>query len=188
MLKNKQISSINHLHGEALIADGSGKTVFAYPQMQKGITFPVNPTSGDTFYHITDNEIYCYDYVRLKWITIYKEIIELGRNTLATNTAGYLGIADFYHTSTTGFKLMKNGTILSASVINDNVVTRTIQIRINNSSTTYVDLSLSGQSSKIVTNANLDFNSGDFLNVYIDTGTSAAMSKISVLIEIAWRH
>jgi hypothetical protein len=186
-IKAKQLNTQDHSYGEVVIADGNGGALLEFPQIQKGDIFPSNPTSGDTFFYLNDNYIYQFDGIRNKWLTINKYIIELGRNMLETNTAGYLGIADLIHNSITGFNLIKNGTILSASIMNENVVSRNIQIRINNSSSTYVNLSLTNQNSRIIS-SNFDFNNGDFLNVFIDHGNAADMNRISVLIEIAWRH
>ena len=187
-MKIKQIVSGNNIYGKAIITDGSGHTIFQYSQSEKGTIFPSNPSNGDNFYHTTDTEQYYYDSSRSKWLSNNKNTIIFGRSTLSDVTGGYLGIADLYHTSTTGILLQKNGTIVSASIINENTVTRTIQARINNSNTRYVDLSLSGQNSTIINDSNLDFSVGEFLNIYISSGIIANMDRISVLIEFVWRH
>jgi hypothetical protein len=187
MLKNKQISSKNQLYGEALIADGSGKTIYNFPQIQKGTVFPLNPVSGDTFYYLTDNLVYHFDGLRSKWLSIATKTFQFGRNNLAANTAGYLGFADFFHSSTNGILMPKNGTIIKASLLNNNTITRSVQIRINNSATIMVDISLTAQNTRIINNANLNFNSGDFMNVYVATSAGNVINGTNCLVEVAWR-
>lgn len=210
MVKPKQISSINQPYGNQLISDGSGGTFYSIPKLPSGNSFPVNPNSGDTYYHLSTNDLYYWDYKRLKWLTINKSIIQLNRNTLSNITSGYLGNGDFYHTSSTGLLMFKNGTITNVSLINDNTTTRNIEIRINNSTINVVDLNLLNSNKRIQNSANLDFIKGDYINVFIKslnilttdtdlittdnenittdaTDLDNTLNKISVLIEIAWR-
>jgi len=210
MVNPKQISSINQPYGNQLISDGSGGTFYSVPKLQNGNSFPLTTTSGDTYYHLATNDLYYWDYIRLKWLTINKSLIQLNRNTLSNITSGYLGVGDFYHTSSTGVLMFKNGTITNISLINDNSTTRNIEVRINNSTINIVDLSLLNSNKRINNNANLDFSKGDFINVFIkslnvltsdsniitaDNSNITAdlvdldntLNKITVLIEIAWR-
>jgi hypothetical protein len=188
-LKTKQIYTGNHNYGEVLLANGNSGITIAYPQLQKGNSFPTNSNSGDTYFYLNDDLLYYFDGIRNKWLSVSTVLFELGRNTLAYNTAGYLGIADTFHSSTNGIILPKNGTITAISIQNSTSITRTIEVRLNNSAVNKVDISLEATSSKVITNTNLDFSVNDLLHVYVATATSGnTISAVSCIIEINWRH
>jgi hypothetical protein len=191
-IKVKQLTSDSQLSGKTIISDGSGGFVFNYPQIQKGATFPVTPSNGDLFYYLTDNIVYYYDANKIKWLSVETTTLLLGRATIGQNTSGYFGVADAVHSSTTGIIMPKKGTIISASIdnVNNMGAARNIEIRVNNSTTTKLTITLpSGSKSVNVTNGNVNFNTGDYINaIALSNGTAPALSNASLLIKVAWRN
>jgi hypothetical protein len=101
---------------------------------------------------------------------------------------GYFGIADAVFTSTEGLNMPRNGTILSVTVDNSNVITRNIQLRVNNSAANKIDANLVTSKSVIVDDTNLDFSSGDIIQVgAFPNGVANALSNVIVIFEVAWR-
>jgi hypothetical protein len=191
-VKVKQITSGTELSGKTILSDGSGGFVYNYPQIQKGITFPATPVNGDLFYYLIDNTLYGYDSSRTKWLSVNTTTLLLGRATIGQNTSGYFGVADAVHSSTTGIIMPKNGTIISASVdnVNNMGAARNIEIRVNDSATVKLTITIpSGNKSVNITNGNVDFNAGDYINtIAISNSTAPALNNASLLIKVAWRN
>lgn len=191
-VKIKQITSGSELSGKTILADGSGGFVYNYPQVQKGITFPVTPTNGDLFYYLTNNILYYYDSSRTKWLSVETTSLLLGRATIGQNTSGYFGVADAVHSSTTGIIMPRNGTIIGASLdnVNNMGAARNIEIRVNNSAVVKLIITISsGTKSVNVTNGNVDFNTGNYINaIALSNATAPALSNASILIKVAWRN
>jgi hypothetical protein len=191
-IKIKQLTSGLETSGKTLLSDGSGLLSFGYSQSEKGTIFPIKPVNGDKFYYLIDNEEYIFDGVRDKWLSLKRETIILGRNSIAFNVSAYLGIADNVHSSTSGILMKYNGTILSASIDNNNNMNsdRIIEIRVNNSLSNKVVLTiLNGTKSISVNNANINFESGDILHsIALNNDVEPSLENISLIIEIAKRN
>jgi len=191
-IKVKQLTSGNELSGKTIIADGSGGFIYKYPQIEKGISFPVTPINGDLFYYLTNNILYQYDSGRSKWLSVEVISLLLGKATINQNTSGYFGVADVVHSSTTGIIMPRNGTIISATLdnINNMGATRNVEIRVNNSESVKLTLSLlSGNKSVSVTDGDVNFNTGDFINaIAISNSTAPELSNTTLLIKVAWRN
>jgi hypothetical protein len=191
-IKIKQLTSDNELSGKTLLSDGSNKFFFDYPQIEKGMFFPSEPINGDLFFYTIDNEPYMYDVVRVKWISLKREILILGKAIIPTNVSGYLGVSDVVHSSTTGIILPYDGVILSSTIDNSNNMgaDRNIEIRINNSLVNKVVLTISSATKQTyINNINLNFNQYNFIHaIAIANNVEPELENISLIIEIGKRN
>lgn len=186
-IKIKQLQSGNQPFGQVIKSDGSGNTIWSYP-IEIGTTFPSSPTGGTLYYRSDEDALFHYDETRTKWLSVTTNTFTCGRGSLSGNVGGYFGIADTVFSSTEGFYMPRNGTVLGMSVDNANVITRTIQLRINNSAANRIDADLVSSKSVIVDNTNLDFSSGDIIQVgALPNGIINGLSNVTVIFEVAWR-
>lgn len=154
-----------------------------------GSSFPGSPSAGDLFYRTDLVQNFEYDASRGKWLSIDRSKYISGRDDLPGNTAGYFGIVDLQFTSTEGFLMPKNGTIVSASFINANTITRDVGIRVNNSASYQVLLSLSASSSIIRNDLNLDISTGDIIQTgALSGGVLNGITRGICTFEVAWRE
>ena len=189
-IKTKQISSGTEVSGKTIVSDGSGATIFKFPQIEKGFVFPTSPMDGDQFYYITDKTLYKYDLSRTKWLSVSTKLLIAGKGSIGKNVSGYLGVSDAVHSSADGFKMIKNGTIISASIDNSTILTssRTTEIRINNSNTNKIALTiLAGNKSTYASNFNLNFNAEDLIQCITLLNNADIMNNITLIMEIAYR-
>lgn len=185
----KQLTSGSELSGQVIKTDGLGGFDFS-DVIEKGTSFPISPLSGDTFYRTDVDILFHYDGSRSKWLSINTSTLTCGRSTVDKNVSSYMLMGDSVQSSTEGFLLSRNGTIISASV--DNSVsltsTRDTEIRINNSVVNKATLLLtSGNKSVLLNNINQDFNSGDRLQVLVLLNNTDTLSNVIVMVEVAWR-
>jgi hypothetical protein len=164
-LKIKQIQSVSQIFGKVVKSDGSGNTIWS-DLIERGTTFPSNPQGGDVFYKTDREAIYHYDDSRSKWLTIKTLLYSCGRSNIQKNVSAYLEVGDAIQSSTNGFIMTHDGTILSATADNANIMvtSRDIEIRVNNSTTNRVLLTIPAASKSITTiTANQDFSAGDVI-------------------------
>jgi hypothetical protein len=181
-VKTKQITSGNELFGRILIADGdSGLTFYDASGLSfitKGTSFPSSPTGGTLYYRTDVDLLFYYDYGRSKWLTVSEDSLECGRTTAIAGGTIYMRVGDATQTSTSGFRMTRNGTILEVSAQNDNTLTsgRTLEVRVNNSTTNKVSLIInSGTSGAHMTTGNQDFSAGDLIQaVFLSGGTGGS--------------
>lgn len=188
-IKVKQIDSGSSSKGETIISDGNGNFTVGFSKLQSGDTFPPIVTSGDTYYRTDLHEIFYYDLGRSKWLSINKMSLSCGRSIAENSTASYMYIGSAVQSSTSGFRMPYNGTILSASIQNTTVATasRTLDIRINNSTVNRAQLVVNtgntGVSSK---NLNVDFTEDDLIQCVLLIGDDT-YNDVIVLLEVARR-
>jgi len=188
-IKVKQISSGIETSGKTILTNGSGGFTFGYANVEKGITFPSSPVSGDTYYRTDVAELFYYDAGRAKWLTIKKNSFSCGRSLLAAGTTGYMYVGNAVQTSANGFRMPYNGTILSASIHNSTTATgsRTLDIRVNNSTTNRIQLTVTtGNNGISITNGNLNFSANDLIQCVL-LGGADGYNDIIVTFEIARR-
>ena len=158
-------------------------------QTLKGTVYPVSPSEGAIFYR-TDNGLqFVYDGSRGKYLSTSRQTLNGGRATAVAGTTVYMRVGDATQSSTTGFKMFRNGTITGFSVDNNNTLTaaRTIQIRVNDSVVTSSIIGI-GSKSTYTNQANSDFNAGDVIQISALAGsTGSALANWIVVVEIAWR-
>lgn len=195
-VKVKQITSGNELLGKVLVSDGnSGLTFYDLSGLtniiSSGTIFPSAPTGGTLYYRTDVDLLFQYDYNRSKWITVDSHTLTCGRSSVTAGGTTYMRVGDATQSSTSGFKMIRNGTIIAASVENNNSLTaaRNIEIRVNNSVVNKVTMTiLIGTTGVVVDNANLDFSVGDLIQVVTTSGlTGSALGNPIVTIDIAYR-
>jgi len=127
---------------------------------------------------IIDGELYIYNISKNKWLTPTKTLL-FGRSGSSDghllNTAGGVG------TFNSGYKMARDGTIVSATIEASNNPGKEVYILINGniaytiSSTPAID-----------TTINLNFDVGDFIGMYVDSA-GPAITNVVATLEIAWR-
>jgi hypothetical protein len=195
-IKVKQLTSGNNQFGKVLISDGlSGVSFYDISgltyNIQKGTGFTLTPSSGDLFYRTDVDLLFHYDDSRSKWLTVNKHSLNCGRSSITAGGTIYMRVGDATHSSTVGFKMDRNGTIIGGSIQNVNIVTsvKNVEIRVNNSTINKVTLPISiGTSGTSLNNFNLDFNDGDLIQVVCVPGlTGSALSNGIAVVNIAYR-
>ena len=165
----KQISSGQEPYGKHLISDGN---------------------SGTIFYRTDVEQLYHYDESRTKWLTVTTSLYNSGRANIQKNTSGYMYVGNGVQSSTEGFYMKQNGTIIAVSIDNGNVMgtDRLIDVRVNNSTTNRVQLTMAtGNKSVSIDTANQDFNEGDIIQSIGISNGGTDFSNINVVFEVAWR-
>lgn len=194
-IQTKQLSSGNNQYGRFLISDGmSGFTFYDLSgityEVKRGTAFPTYPVDGDLFYKTDVDLLFNWDGSRTKWLTVYRDILNCGRSIVSAAGTTFMRVGDATQSSTAGFKMNRKGTIVGASVENDNILTaeKNVEVRVNNSSVNKVTLNIPISSKSIsVDNSNLDFNAGDIIQVAATSGTSgSALSNAVVLVNVAY--
>lgn len=188
-IKIKQLTSGSEVSGKIIKSDGLGSFDFA-DAIEKGTSFPISPVSGDTFYRTDVDMLFYYDGSRSKWLSVNTSTYTCGRSTVLKNISAYLLVGDSVQSSTEGFLLPRNGTIISASIDNSVSVTSTrdTEIRVNNSEVNKATLSLTlGNKSVSLDNINQDFSADDRLQVIILSNSTDTLNNVIVTIEVAWR-
>jgi hypothetical protein len=194
-VKIKQITSRNELFGKVLVSDGNSGLTFVDESeltvIGKGTSFPVSPTGGTLYYRTDVDILFQYDYSRSKWLSVDTHTLTCGRASITADETTYYRIGDATQSSVVGFRMIKNGTIVGASVTNTNSLTvaRNVEVRVNNSAVNKVTMTiLTGTTGTSVSNFNLDFSVGDLLQVVaIADGTGAALDNTIVVIDVAYR-
>ena len=187
-IKVKQLTSDTELKGKSIITDGNGKFVYDY-HIPKGIEFPSNPLSGDTYYRTDVDELFYYDSSRTKWLSVKKIGFSCGRNIVDSTTIAYMYVGNAVQSSSSGFKMPYNGTILSVSIQNTTIATidRILDIRVNNSTVNRIQLTVTnGNYGASLIDGNLDFSSDDLVQCVLLSGGDT-YNDVIVLIEIARR-
>ncbi len=188
-IKVKQITSGSQIYGKHLISDGNSGLTWS-DAVSSGTVFPSPPTGGTLFYRTDVDLLFNYDDSRSKWITTDSITFNCGRSSIQKNVSAYMYVGNAPQTSTSGFIMKHNGTILSASADNDNVMgaDRDIEIRLNNSTVNKVVLTISnGTKSESTNSSNQDFSEGDIIQVIGLANGSTDFSGLIVTFDVAWR-
>ena len=139
--------------------------------------------AGDLFYNSGDGLTYEYDGTRSKWLTTSKIGLQFG----AKKADGqYLLMGGDAQSSNTGFRMPKDGTIVSVTVqTSGGLATKAMEIRRNGSATPLLSFSMAAG---VYTNAavNVDFTAADYLQVFA-SATGAKIDDPVALVEIAYR-
>lgn len=195
-IKIKQLTSGTIPFGNVLISDGFGDFTFTdisglTYNIDKGTVFPISPENGDIFYRTDINYLFYYDDTRTKWLSVEKSALSCGRANAQFNASVYMRVGDATQTSTSGFKMKRNGTILGVTIENNSVLTsnRNIEVRVNDSVVNRVLATINtGQSSVVINNSNLDFNQNDIIQVIAISGASGSgLNNVIVTVNIAYR-
>ncbi len=150
--------------------------------------FPDVSTGGAMFFRSDLNQMFVYDETRTKWLSIDRATYNAGSNRINSGTTGYMDVGQGTMSSATGFRMPKNGTILSASVqCRNNVGTaRDMSVRINDVSAYWITASGNpGGGSGI--DGDADFSKDDVIQLVLES-TGSTMRDIQASFEVAWRE
>lgn len=143
----------------------------------------INQTSSPQFdFDAATGILYAFDSTRNKWMSVDRTTIPFGKNNNTTNE--YLRQINGTPSNTTGWRMMRKGTITGVSVQTENSPTWTLEIRKNNVTIPIVSLNISSANGNHNNNINIDINEGDVIKAYCN-GTG--VRRPEALIEIAWR-
>lgn len=156
-----------------------------HSHISSGASFPGTPSDGDIYYHTTKKMLFCYDGGRTKWLSITRDAYTLGRSPVTGDSNASLRIGTAHTSSASGIHLPRDGTIVAATVKNENSVTRDIQIKINNSTVSTVSLTAVSEATDDAINQ--DFSAADELQVYAKVAAGEDMTNLIVMVEVAWR-
>ena len=190
-IKIKQLTSGSQPYGKILTADGnSGFTFTDGGGILSGSTFPSSPEGGTIFYRTDLEQLYHYDDSRSKWLTVTTSLYNCGRGTIQKNVSAYMYVGTAAQSSTEGFYMKQNGTIIAVSIDNGNTMgsNRLIEVRVNNSTTNRVQMTMTTGTKSVSTDtANQDFSEGDIMQVIGVSNGGTDFTNINVVIEVAWR-
>jgi len=188
-IKVEQLQSGSQPYGQFIKSDGSGNTIWG-GVIDAGITFPSNPTGGTLYYRTDADALFHYDDSRSKWLTVKTLLYSCGRSNIQKNTSAYMYAGGAVQSSTNGFIMTHNGTILSATVDNITIMgtDRNVEFRVNDSAVNRVLLTITaGNKSATTIIADQNFSSGDTIQVVGIANGGTDFNNIIVTFEIGWR-
>lgn len=176
-----QVTSGSQRDGYSLISSGTGVGTWRSNPVVAA-TAPSSPYGGQTWIDTTSFIAYCYDQNRSKWLSVDRYRFASGRDALATNI--YLRIVDNIASSSTGYRMQRDGTITGITVQSDSSATWTFEVRKNDSATVIASLTVTAAAGGTTNTLNVDVSSGDELQFFCN-GT--AIDKPVGIVEVAWR-
>ena len=132
------------------------------------------------------NGILCaYDNTRGKWLSVHREVLCFGRR--GRSRRQYLAYAaGSLASNNSGYRIMRNATIVGISAQLDASGTCDIYIRKNDATSNIATLSITSSLGSQDVGLNVDIAQTDFLQSYINAPGSGVQDPM-VLIEVAWR-
>jgi hypothetical protein len=145
-------------------------------------TAPTGTANGQIV--VIDNSMYMFDIVRSKWLSSETMPLSFGNNG---NTGDrYLNFATVTNQANSGAKMPYNGTIVAISVQSaGGNSTKGFEIRKNGTTTSLFSFNLTANA-YINSTTNIDFNAGDFLNVFVVSSGTNVTNPATILF-IKWR-
>jgi hypothetical protein len=133
---------------------------------------------------IIDGSLFAYDNSRTKWLSVNRDKPAFG---LRQADGQYLQLTGNFSTNQTGFICHKNSTIVGISSFCDSGnLSKTVKIRKNGSTTDEYSFVMSaGQ--YLNNSVNIDFSESDIIQVFVESGGSAA-NNMSVQLEVAYNQ
>ena len=141
---------------------------------------PALTTDGAIVY--SDGVLYAYDGTRSKWLSVDRTMWWAGRNGSASNL--YLRGPDGLASSSTGYRVLRAGTIVGLVAQTDTLATWTFEVRRNNVVTAIASLTITALIGSQDQTINVDIAQGDEIQLYCN-GTS--IDRPLGAVEIAWR-
>jgi len=130
---------------------------------------------------VIDNELFIYDGGRSKWLSPSK-ILNFALNN--NSNGKLLSLPGRMRDWNSGARMVKDGTITSATIKTSNTVTKDFSILVNQS--TIGTLTTDANGDYLNKTLNIDFSEGDIIQIYVESGGSPAFDP-SVILEICWR-
>lgn len=139
------------------------------------------------FKQLSDGILLFYDINRTKFLSTDRSIFTFGIDSRNLAIDTWMRAIDSIPSNNSGYKLVRNGTIVSATVQTQNIADCTVYIRRNNDFTNLTSLILNGVDSQTNNTLNIDLNANDWMQSYI-TITSGNVDYPILTLEIAWRE
>jgi len=138
---------------------------------------------------VVDGLLYVYDAVRLKWLSVNRELLVFGRKGVSKNTWLSFCVGNL-PSNNSGFRLMRNGVITSISAHADTTVVNgnaDIHVRRNDASPNIATLTMaSGTHGTSDTNYNVNVLKDEFLQCYLEKSTTGGVEDVVVMMEMAY--
>ncbi len=145
-------------------------------------TAPTGTANGQIA--VIDNSLYMFDTSRNKWLSMETMPFPFGRDGGTSDR--YLDFANIQNNSDTGAKMPYDGTIVAITVESSGGnSTKGFEIRKNGTATSLFSFNLASNA-YLNSMTNIDFNAGDYLNVYVVSAGSNVTRPTAILF-IKWR-
>jgi len=128
---------------------------------------------------VIDNELYIYDGGRSKWLTPSKTLL-FGKDG-SVDGAMLRPVGDSA-TSTTGYRMAKNGTVMGVTLQSNSNISKNVYLRINGSNAYIIGVVNGVFNSSL----NVDFSANDVISIYVDP-TGPSLSEVVSVLEFGWR-
>ena len=149
-----------------------------------GTSFPGTPSDGDLFNRTDLDMIFRYDGTRTKWLSEKTMTVILSRDAGLAGMNVYFLVGDVPTSSTNGYPIIEDMTIVSAGFRNANSLTRDIHIQING--VNQQTLSLVAASIIKKTDINVDVDADKYISPILINGTGTLANGFIVL-SLKWR-
>lgn len=148
---------------------------------------PEEPLPPEELDHQVDGgRLWVYDEIRDKWLSSDRLFAVAGRDGRAKNL--YLRIVDNHPSNLTGYRMLRQATIVAVAAQTRSIETWTLQIRKNGDPTNLYSLPISGVSGAHLNTVNVDLDEGDLVQMFAETTAFLGIKDPFVMIEIAWRN
>lgn len=149
---------------------------------------PTGSTTGQI--SVIGDKLFMYDGTRAKWLSIEVSSLSFGRSGNSDNVN--LRTAGNQSSNRSGYLMPFDGTITYASIkSNDNsgAQAKQFSIQIRNGNTTNSATNVSTVASEYSsTTLNIDFSTGDYVNVRINNDGNGNINNVGAVIWVKWRQ
>ena len=150
----------------------------------RGTSFPGSPSDGDLFNRTDLDMVFRYDGTRTKWLSESSMTAIFSRGAGAAGADVYFLIGNVPTSSTNGFPIIEDMTIVSAGFRNSTSLTRDIQLQVNG--VNQQTLSLVAASIIKKTDVDVDVDVDEYISPTLINGTGALANGI-VVLTLKWR-
>jgi len=128
-----------------------------------------------------------YDSNRNKYLSATRGEYSFGINHINLTHSRWMMATGGVLSNITGYKIPRDATITAISVqTKSSVADCSFNVRINNTVTNLVSVSMSGEISKVIDNLDVDLTQNDWIQLYMTVNAGKVDYPILV-IELAWR-
>lgn len=133
---------------------------------------------------MSDGLLFVYDATRGKWLSVQRQYLTFGRRRNTRNQYLNFGVGNM-PSNNSGFRMIRNATIVGLSGQLDSNGTCDMQVRRNDTATAISTLGITAANGAVNNIANIDVNANDYLQSYLSAAASVAEPVF--IIEIAYR-
>jgi hypothetical protein len=144
---------------------------------------PNTNLAGGQLYYDDEGILFSYDSTRTKWLSVQRMAWGFGRNSAGT-TNEYLRQFNGASSNTSGWRMMRDGTITAIAAQSDAAQTWSFELRKNDNATPIVSLVINNSAGADLSNLNIDFSAGDFIQGYCN---GSSIDYPQAWFEFAWR-